>query len=274
MKKWYCCFIIFSVFQQVEAQKMPVDFYEEALELYNSKDYSGAITSLVHIMDSCPDFEEYAEAKYDLGLAYYQLKQYNNSIRIFKEMLDSSVRERVYSDVGIMDNPYSNFKSYSVRMISNIYFEMEKYDSSLYYLNLASDKYVYEHYCGNAIMDVKSGTTLRYAEIFKKMERWDDYEESLLSLVFMEGEYNIRALHLLKEYYATNFKKEKLLKDAEKAFGKIQEVDGNYAKQYFITFHKVNILVSGGPSDFTETIGPVSKKELLESQFYTMLKNL
>lgn len=255
------------------AQKMPADYFDEAQTQLNTGYYADAIPSLKHIVDHCPKFEQYADAHYDLGVAYYGNKQYMEGIIVFREILDKDSIETVSYSGDIMENPYSNFKNGAAYMISKSYFDLKQYDSAMVYLELSELVHTYQHFCGNAIAYNEVNDQIYKSKIYQELGQKDQFESTLLKYTFLAEGYSEQVLILLKNYYEKTFNGKTLRKEAKKAFRHIERDDypDSGFSRYYITFHKTHILVSGSFDQFTKLEGEPTTKNLLESAFYKML---
>lgn len=255
------------------AQKMPLDYFEEAQTQLNTGYYAEAIPLLKHIVDHCPKFDQYTEAHYGLGVAYYGNKQYQEGITVFREILNKDSIETIDYNGDIMENPYSNFKNGAAYMISKSYFGMKQYDSAMFYLELSERVHTYQHFCGNAITQNEIHDQIYKAEIYKALGEKNNYESTLLKYTFLTDGYSEKILILLKNYYKIAFKGKTLRKEAKKAFRHIECDDRSDSdlSRYYITFHKTRILVSGSFDQLTRLEGKPTTKDLLESAFYKML---
>ncbi len=276
MRKGLVLFVFGILCSTGFSQKMPSDYFSEAVDYFQTEDYVKAAESFKYIVDSCPKYSDYVRAEYNLGLSYLRLKNYSGSAAVLKRMLSRNIEETVEDGGDIMSNPYSNYANSCAMLLSGLYYEKQDYDSSLYYLELADKKYVYQHFCGTEIREERIAMNVRFADLYFKLNRASEAEKMLLQQAFLQESHAESSLALLKEYYKENGNKKKLLKEAQQAFKKMETtIKSENEREYYITFHNEKLLVA---RDRTYKI-EASRKEptfdmLLNSAFYKMLEGL
>src|ERR1017187_3420282 len=151
MKRLLLGLLIFNVLinHYSFGQKMPIDYFDEGINYNNAKDYKKAIESFKYIVRNYPKDPLYPRAFYNVGYISLIDKQYDSAIFYFKAILVSNFNEKEALGGDIMADPYTNYRHHASELISDIYYNKEMYDSSLYYFSLSDTLYPYMHFCGN-----------------------------------------------------------------------------------------------------------------------------
>lgn len=264
----FCCY-------SASAQKMPSDYFEVAYEFYEKKDFDKALAAYQYIVDHYPQSEFYSKSFYNVGNIYYTQKEFDKAIPIFKAILNSNFDEKEKLGGDMMGNPYANFRHNASDILSDIYYEKEKYDSALQYLALSETNYPYFHFCGNALAESTVYIALRYANIYKKTLHPELAIKKLLPMAFILFADNSRVIEelriLLKDKPGI-----KVVVDSsfEGIYGKQFEINGSCLTEYYIA-------ISGTEVPITETLdtqGNLDKQKTIEylklTKFYRMIEEL
>lgn len=257
-------------------QKMPSDYFEEASKYFEEEKFDEALKCFQYIIDNHSRNELYPRAFYNVGYIYFILKNYDKAIPIFKEILENDFNEKEDLGGGIMADPYTNYKNRACKILSNIYYEKQIFDTALYYHALSDTIYPYLHFCGNEYAWNDVYTALRYADIYQKLKQPDKAIEKLLPTVFITLADNSKVIEELKTLLAG---KKKLIKQLNNSLRKIytKKIDKeNYSyKIYYIKFLNIEIVL---PYSYEDEEGKFDKKkainEIKQTDFYKMIEKL
>lgn len=257
-------------------QKMPSDYFEEASQLFEDEKLGEALQGFKYIVENYPKNDHYPMAFYNVGYIHFLLKNYDNAINVFKEILESNFNERENLGGGIMADPYTNYRHRASEILSEIYFEKNRFDTALHYFTLSDTVYPYLHFCGNEYASNDVHTALRYADIYMKLNKPGEAIEKLLPAVFITLADNSEVIAKLKKLLANKkgLKKE-LDNSLDKIYSKtIERGDYTYERQYF-KFLGVEIAV---PNSYEYEEEKLDKNKGLtvvkQTDFYQMIKNL
>ncbi|NLL27518.1 MAG: tetratricopeptide repeat protein [Bacteroidales bacterium] len=258
------------------AQKMPSDYFEEASKYFEDEKFDEAIKSYQYIVDYHSKNELYPRAFYNIGYIYFIQKKYDKAIPVFKKILESNFNEKEDLGGNIMVDSYTNYKHKGSKILSEIYYAEEKYDTALYYLALSDTTFPYLHFCGNENASNNIYIALRYADIYQKLKQPEKAIEKLLPTVFITLADNLKVIEELKKLL-TDKKglKKKLDNSLNKIYPKkIDREDYSYTKYYF-KFLNVEIAV---PNNYEDDKKKFDKdkaiKEIKQTNFYKMIEQL
>lgn len=257
-------------------QKMPSDYFDEANKYFDEKKYDEALKSYQYIVENHSKNELYPRAFYNVGYINFIQKKYDKAIPIFKEILESEFNEKEDLGGSIMADPYTNYRNRACRILSDIYYDQQMFDTALYYHALSDTVYPYLHFCGNEYASNDIYVALRYSAIYKKLNQQDKAIEKLLPTVFITLADNSKVIEELKILLS---KKKGLKKELENSLKKIYsrkfERDGFSYKQYYFKFLNVEIAVPDSYEDEEKKCdeGKVIK-EIRQSEFYKMIEEL
>jgi tetratricopeptide (TPR) repeat protein len=270
-------FSISIIFLSVLAygQKMPSDYFEEASKYIDDNKLEEARISYQYIVDNCPKNELYPKAFYNVGYIYFIQKNYNKAIPIFKAILESDFNEKENLGGGIMADPYTNYKNRASRILSDIYYEQQLFDTALYYHALSDKVYPYLHFCGNEYASNDVYTALRYADIYQKLNQPEKAIEKLLPTVFITLADNSEVIEKLK-ILLTEKKGIKIELDnsLNQIYSKKFKLDGHKYKRYFFKFLNVEIAVPGSYNDERKFVKDEAIMEIKQTGFYKMIEQL
>lgn len=133
------------------SQKMAVDYFDEAQDFYEDKEYQSAIEKFKYVVSNYPKSDLFELSYYNIAYIYNETKQYDSAMVYCRNIINSKFDDMQEIGRGIMENPYANYKHDACSFISDIYFERAEYDSSLLYLSYADTLYCYHHFCGNEL---------------------------------------------------------------------------------------------------------------------------
>jgi tetratricopeptide (TPR) repeat protein len=270
-------FLFFIIFcKLLFAQKIPSDYFDEGEIYFEKEQYDKALIAFKYIVDNHPKNELYPMAYFNVGFIYFIQKKYEESIIIQKNILKENFNEMEETGKGIMDDPYANYKHRSSEILSDIYFENNKYDSALYYLSLSDTTYPYLHFCGNEYASDDVHKALKYANIFNKLNLPDKAIEKLLPNVFITLANNSKIIEELKVLLT---KKKNLKIELDLALSNIypKEIKNRDYKytEYFFKFLNIEICVPVKYNDKKKNFDKEKEiKNIKQTEFYKMIEKL
>lgn len=260
----------------VRAQKMPSDYFEEASKFYEDSAFDKALDAYQYIVDKHSKNELYPRAFYNMGCIYFKQKEFEKAIAIFKSILTRNFNERENLGGDIMDDPYTNFKHRASEVVSDIYYEREKYDSALYYFVLSDTAYPYLHFCGNAYAEYDVYTALRYADIYQQLKQPEKAIAKLLPAVFITLANNEKVIEELQKLLKS---KPGLKSRLDESLNRIRSKEfkqrGYSYSGYYIEFLGAEIAVPEGYDDQKKKFDKQKAiKAIKETDFYKMISEL
>jgi len=264
------------IFHSAFAQKMPSDYFDEGEKYYEEKNYDKALSTFQFIVDNYPKDELFPMALFNVGYLYSLQNDYRKAITVFKSILESDFNEKDKLGGGIMADPYTNYKHRASNMLSDLYFNLEVYDSSLYYFSLSDTLYPYLHFCGNELAENQVYKSLQYAKIFEKLNQSDKIVGALLPSVFIELADNSQVITELERIFKENIKNQ-IKKEFDEALNKIVKksvkYENSFYDNYYVNFMQTEIEIPyqmiGDKYDKKKTI-----KKIHNTDFYKMIKKL
>lgn len=169
------------------AQKMPSDYFMEAIQYGQSGQDQKALENFLYIVENHPRNELYPKALYNIGFIYFQQKEYEKSIFYCWKLMTGGFNDTEELGGDIMAESYTNYSHLACVRISECYKNLGKYDSALHYLALSEHTYRYQSTCGNAYADYNVRTALRYADIYEHLNQPDSAIAKLLPQAFDNG---------------------------------------------------------------------------------------
>lgn len=270
--------ILFSVLivHSIYAQKMPSDYFVEAEKFLEEDNLESALSIYQFIVDNYPRNELYPRALFNTGYIYLLQKNYVSSISIFMNILNSNFNEKEILGGNIMDDPFTNYKHRSSALLSDIYYANNMYDSALYYLVISDTIFPYYGFCGNEQAENEIYKSIKYSDIYQKLNQPDKAIESLLPNVFNTLANNTKVISELKNLLSRkkNVKKE-LDKSISSIYSREFSKNNKTYKKYYFKFLNVEILVPDGYEDDNIKFDiQISRKEILQSTFYQMVDKM
>jgi tetratricopeptide (TPR) repeat protein len=255
---------------------MPSDYFDEASKYFEEKKFDKALSAYQYIVDNHPRNELFPRSYYNIGLIYFNLKQFDKALTIFNTILKSNFNEKENFGGGIMADPFTNYKHRACELISDIYYDRKIYDTALVYFAMSDTTYPYIHFCGNEYAANDVHTSLRYADIYQKLNMADKAIESLLPSVFISLADNSKIIAELKKLL-TNKKyirielDEALINIYPK---KIMNENYTYTRYYF-KFLNTEIPVPESYEDDKKIFNKDKAiNEIQKTEFYKMIENL
>lgn len=264
--------LLFSVF--AFGQKMPSDYFKEAGKSFNEGQLDEALSGYMYIVENCPRNELYPRALYNAAYICFLQKKYDQSISISKKILRGGQNELEPLGGGIMSEPFTNYRHRAASQISDCYYELQQYDSALYYLALSDTLYPYRSDCGNAYAENDIQTALRYAELYERLGQPDKAIEKLLPEVFNIGlADNSKIISELERLLPA---KSGLIKELDKAIEHVYQktFTGEYSdyQRYCIQWLGVEIVYHYRCLFYQDKYNKKNvMKWMRESQFYMMV---
>lgn len=274
--------------RSVNAQKMPIDYFDEGSKALDDSDYVKALNNFYYIIINHPRNQLYPRAFYNTGIAYYSLKKYDSAEVIFRSILISNFNEGDASGNGIMADPYTNYKHRSAFLLHAIFKKEQQYDSALHYLIMADTVYPYLHFCGNELAENTIYLALCYSDLYNKMGKHKKAERSLLKVAFPNGlAGNGQAIDSLKELMSKYEDREETKKQLDYAINNY-EIDTSYydsgrdtTYNYCITFMKTKINIEYREPRYATDDKPDNRPQhekvvayIKETPFYQMIQSL
>jgi len=267
--------VVFSS-QNLFAQKMPSDYFDEGEKYVEANDYKNAVTSFQYIIKHYPKNSLYPKAYYNTGYCYFMNNQFDSATVIFKSILTSNFNEKENSGGGLMDDPYTNYRHRASEILSDIYYNKKMYDTALHYFALSDTLYPYLHFCGNEYAANDVHTALRYSDLYQKLDNKDKAIESLLPAVFVTLANNSKVISELKTLLKKKKKLKSQLDDAlDKMYSKTIQRDTYKYTRYYFKFLNAEIAVPNGYEDEKKKFNKDEAiAEIKKTEFYKMIKNL
>ncbi len=268
--------LFYSIF--TFGQKMPSDYFDEGVAYMTDEKTKEAINSFKYIIDNHPNNELYPRAFYNLGYIYYETKQFVKAKKVFESILNSKFNEKEPLGGDIMADPYTNYRHRSASLLQQIYYDTKDYDSSLYYLALSDTVYPYSHFCGNAYAENDVYMSLKYADIYKKLDDHTSAKEALLKSVFVDLADNSKVIVELKRLFEKDMNKKDLIAQLDKAleniYSKSEARNGKEYTWYYFKFQGTEISVPYNFFDSEDFDKTNTLEEIKETEFYKMIKEI
>jgi tetratricopeptide (TPR) repeat protein len=274
MKKTVVVLIAILASFSAFSQKMPSDYFEEASNYFEEEELDKALEGYQYIVDNYPKNELYPRAFYNVGYIYFVQEHYDKAILVFIAILENNFNEKENLGGDIMADPYTNYKHRAGRILSNIYYEKQMFDTALYYFALADTVYPYLHFCGNEYAENDVYTSLRYADIYQKLNQPNKAIEKLLPSVFITLADNSTVIKELQKLLADrkNLKK-KLDKSLKNIYSRTIKREGYTYIKYYFKFFNVEIDV---PNSYEKRKFDKEKavSKIKQTDFYKMIEQL
>jgi tetratricopeptide (TPR) repeat protein len=269
-------FVISLRLYSASAQKMPSDYFEEAGKFYENKEFDKALACYQYIVDHHPKNELYPKSFYNVGYIYYSQKNFEKAIVIFHTILKGNSNETANLGGDIMAAPYTNYRHWANEILSDIYYEKEKYDSSLFYFALSDTTNPYLHFCGNEFAANDIYTALRYADIYQKLNQPNQAIKKLLPAVFITLADNSMIIDELKQLLKGKPNlKSRLDESLMKIYVKTIQQNENSYERYYFKFLEAEIAI---PDSYEYDKKKFDKqkaiKEIMLTDFYKMIAKL
>jgi len=264
----------------VYSQKMPSDYFEEGIDFMENDNTPKALESFKHIVENHPKNDLYPRSFYNLGYVYYQDKDYHKAKLIFKSILESQFNEKEALGGNIMADPYTNYRHRASSLLHAIYYETEKYDSALHYLALSDTVYPFQHFCGNAYAEQDIYMSLKYSDLYEKLNDLTNAKTELFNSIFYNGlADNTEVLDKLKELYQQEKNHKKIKKQLDKSLQKIYSKtltssDNETYTWYYFKFQDIEVPLTYSFFDSENFNEKETINKIKESAFYKMIQSL
>lgn len=268
-------FILFPFF--ANAQKMPTDYFDQGLKYLNERKYAEAKEPFREIVAHHPHNIIYSRAFYNLGYIYYERREYDSAINIFKNILKSDFNDTEELGGSIMSEPYANYRHRASALLSDIYSAENLPDSALQYLILADTVYSYIHFCGNELEANRVEFAVKYSKLYQKLSDDDKAFSSLIPVVFARLSSNEAVIEQMK-ILLQKMKIKNLKRNLDRAINNIKTdisvINGKtYTNYYFIflnnTFYAPDTF---GFNSHRSRQGSI--ESIKNSSFYKMIASL
>jgi len=226
-KKTYCILFLLIIASALQAQKMPSDYFDEAVRFDNENKLDESLASFEYIIRNHPKNGYYPISYYNTALLLYKKKNYEESKLRFKNILKGNFNEFEQRSGGIMDDPYTNYRHWSSVYISNIFYDQQQYDSALYYFSLSDSLYDYEHFCGNAIEGMAIQTAKHYALLYEKLNQPDSAISALLKYAFPTLNGNGELISELKRFLTPKAKTINFKRELDNAISLLKKIEND-----------------------------------------------
>jgi len=275
MKKILVILFILNSFSTF-SQKMPSDYFEEAIIYFEEEEFDKAIEVFQFIVENYPKNLLYPRAFYNVGYIYFIKKDYNKAISVFTAIIESNFNEKENLNASIMEDPYTNYKHRASNILSNIYYDKKMFDTALHYLALSDTVFPYLHFCGNEYEANYVYVALRYADIYQKLNQPNKAIEKLLPTVFVSLVDNSKVITELKILFKNKkgLKKE-LDNSLKKIYPKTIQLDNYTYIRYYFKFLNVEITVPDS-YEIDEKNFNINKaiNIIRQTDFYKMIEQL
>ncbi len=275
MKNSIFLLLVFSSLN-VWAQKMPIDYFQEGESFYREGKNEEALDAFVYIVENHPKNALYEKAFYNIGLIHIFQNKEEEAIKVFETILNSNFNEKDDLGGSLMADPFTNFKHRSSKILSEIYYDNERFEESLHYLALSDTLYPYFHFCGNAYEEHNVYYALTYSDIYQKLNQPDKAIEKLLPIVFNEL---TDITDVIEELQILLPKKKNLSKKLDAALEKIHseeihEEEYSHTRYYFKFLNSEIDVPYYFDLDDEKFNLDEGIAELKETEFYKMVKKL
>ncbi|HCA41725.1 MAG TPA: hypothetical protein DEP28_00575 [Bacteroidetes bacterium] len=271
--------LIFSLtYGFVFAQKMPSDYFDEAIYATSVNDNKKAIYDFKYIVDNFPENELFSLAYFNLAELYFVEKQYDSAITIYKNILNNDFNDTTLIKADIMSIPFANFTYKSCLRLSSYYLMNNEFEKALDYLNLTTTDHKPLSDCANCAAGFEIDYALNAADIYLQMNKKLNAIQVLLkSYNNAFGSFNSQ-VEVLKEIFLTEKNvKNKLDQALKKVYKKETENNRKSFYEFYIKFYDVDIylhqpLILEEPTEELEIEKRIARFK--ESRLYKMVSEL
>lgn len=183
MKKTFTFFFIIC-FLISFGQKNPSEYMKETYKYLSDNDYDKAKKNLIYIVNHFPHHTVYYEAYFNLGILYFEQKEYHKAENIFKKITNSNISILIDTVHNVYCDPYKYYKNEACRDLCTIYYERGNYEKALHYHALSDTVFKFYHLCGNAHSSYAIYKAETYSKIYQKLNQPEKAIEKLLPHVF------------------------------------------------------------------------------------------
>jgi tetratricopeptide (TPR) repeat protein len=157
------------------------DFAEEIKEIILER----ALENYQELIDSFPNSKLLYRAMNNKGYIELDLDDIEEAEKTFKKIIDSEADDEEIGGpgLGLMSEPYTNYKNRAAKALANIYLEKEDFAEALKFLDLTK-KYPYYHFCGNEYEADEIYMSTLYAKCYIGLK---DYE---ISNIFIDSNFS------------------------------------------------------------------------------------
>ncbi|MBY8962007.1 hypothetical protein KJK34_04505 [Flavobacterium sp. D11R37] len=194
----------------------------------------------------------------------YELEEYDSARDTYIEIINSKANDKEsYSSGGFMGESYTNYKNRACIQLANIEHENKNFKEAIKYLDL-TNKYPYQHFCGNAYASRDIYMAQQYAKNYSALGDTEKTLNYLLPYVFPDGladntELVNFTVEFLKKIYGTeNIKR--MFAAAKQTLKYKEPKNKKSYGQYAITFLDKEIIVPVPYSVYAEDLNNEMKE--------------
>lgn len=147
-----------------------------------------ALEYFTELIEEYPKSKLFFRALNNKAQLEYELKDYDEARITYKKILESKADDRELGGVGqgIMSEPYANYKNRACMRLAEIEYGKGNYNESIKYLTL-TEKYPYQHFCGNAFAEEKIEMAMQFAKNYVKLGQNRKALEQLMPHILSTG---------------------------------------------------------------------------------------
>lgn len=281
--KYFCInfvlFLIFCSFESYSQEKAAKSLYK-SIRYHSKYEYHKAISELQNIVHNYPKSIYYKRALGDLVYHFKITKQYDSALVYSKLILSKNFDSKDYKAIipkqkfpkydANIELDLGNYNYYACLYLSDIYFELQQYDSSLSYILLADTLYKYNNDCGTGAKEAQLNLFAKYSEIM-----FSKYSKSeLLEIISQNAQIDLINSKLTKYnfllLYMIEFDKH-LRNQFYESLNNIQFQNN----EYYLNFNniKVEIVYSNNQNQEMEYKNQIAEKIKKYCSFYLTNSN-
>jgi tetratricopeptide (TPR) repeat protein len=224
------------------AQKT-VKMFNKAVAFVENKEYDSALVLFKKIYKKRAGSESItAKAHYNTGYVNLLKKDTPEVKKIFTEIMEEEYDEMDAggSGSGIMAEPYALYKNNSSCILAGIYLAEKKYDSALYYTQLADKVYPYRHFCGNEYATNAIYMAVLYAKCYSGLGQTEKAINILFAFCIETGlANNSQLVQLLGDLLKTKYTQEIINKEVAAAIQQVHETSVTVNRTRYTVYETV-----------------------------------
>lgn len=242
--------LLVSLFSAAQKKDKYAPLFKQAERQIADKEYSKAILTYKTISEQAnKKSNAYSIATYNIGYTYLMLKDDSSARQVFQEMLQAKSKEFDSGGgkgTGIMQEPYALYKHYASLHMAEIGLREKKYQEVLYYMDLASSKYPYRHYCGNGYYASHLNNIEMKARAYMGLKDTIHALSLLMPEVIGKGlASNKSVVKLAVDILRAKYSPETLKEELDKAINQVKIIaEDKYEQTYVINFMGYEIAIT------------------------------
>lgn len=122
------------------------EIFDQGMDRHENGEHESALEKWYLLYRFSNDLQTWGKATYNMGIEYFCLERYEDSIYYFQEVLNSSVDDKEPGSHIMETN--RNYHHWSCTMIADCYEQMENFVKALEYMILATEVYTFYSWCG------------------------------------------------------------------------------------------------------------------------------